>query len=74
MVDALITHEVIDVHDVEKIFGKRPWKSRADELMELAEQRRAQSLKGEEKAHQEQEEATTPPPFAPGEPAPETQE
>ena len=74
VVDALMTHEVIDVHDVEKIFGKRPWKSRADELMELAEQRRAQSLKGEEKAHQEQEEATTPPPFAPSEPAPETQE
>ncbi len=30
----LIDREVIFTEDVEKIFGKRPWKSRADELME----------------------------------------
>ena len=30
----LIDREVIFAEDVEKIFGKRPWKSRADELLE----------------------------------------
>jgi cell division protease FtsH len=30
----LIDREVIFAEDVEKIFGKRPWTSRADELLE----------------------------------------
>lgn len=33
----LIEREVIFREDVEKIFGARPWKSRADELLELQE-------------------------------------
>ena len=30
----LVDREVIFADDVEKIFGKRPWQSRADELLE----------------------------------------
>jgi len=30
----LVEREVIFADDVEKIFGKRPWQSRADELLE----------------------------------------
>ena len=34
LADLLINKEVIFTEDVERIFGKRPWKSRADELLE----------------------------------------
>lgn len=34
LAEILINKEVIFTEDVEKIFGKRPWKSRADELLE----------------------------------------
>jgi cell division protease FtsH len=34
LAELLINKEVIFTEDVERIFGKRPWKSRADELME----------------------------------------
>ena len=43
----LVDREVIFTEDVEEIFGKRPWKSRADEILEE-----------EQKAHQEQNENT----------------
>lgn len=39
----LIDREVIFTEDVEKIFGKRPWKSRADEIREEEEKVAAQS-------------------------------
>lgn len=58
----LIDREVIFTEDVEHIFGKRPWKSRADEILE-EEQKAA-------KANREQ--ATPPPAPIPTEtPAPE---
>ena len=34
MAQLLIDREVIFAEDVEKIFGKRPWTSRAEELLE----------------------------------------
>lgn len=34
LADILVEKEVIFADDVERIFGKRPWKSRADELSE----------------------------------------
>ena len=54
----LIDREVIVAEDVEKIFGKRPWTSRAEELLEaqmkadaerMAEER-AKELEAEAKA------------------------
>lgn len=58
----LIDREVIFAEDVEKIFGKRPWTSRAEELLEAqmkadAErmaQERAEKLEAEAKAAEEQ--------------------
>ena len=43
LADLLINKEVIFTEDVERIFGKRPWKSRADELLE-EEQKEAVQL------------------------------
>ena len=37
LADLLIEREVIFAEDVEKIFGKRPWISRAQEIMEANE-------------------------------------
>ncbi|MDR1344427.1 MAG: cell division protein FtsH, partial [Tannerellaceae bacterium] len=34
LADTLLEREVIYSEDVERIFGKRPWQSRSDELME----------------------------------------
>ncbi len=42
----LIDREVIFAEDVEAIFGKRPWKSRADELLE-AEKNKTEETSGE---------------------------
>ncbi len=41
LAEKLVEHEVVFADDVEEIFGKRPWKSRADELLE--EQRKAET-------------------------------
>lgn len=58
MAQLLIDREVIFAEDVEKIFGKRPWTSRAEELLEaqmkadaerMAEER-AKELEAEAKA------------------------
>lgn len=66
----LVEREVIFAEDVEHIFGKRPWTSRAEELLEaqmreeaerMAEERgrqleaQAQAEKGEESAKEENE-------------------
>ena len=64
----LIDREVIFAEDVEKIFGKRPWISRAEELLEaqmkadaerMAEERakelEAEAAKGLEKKEEKEE-------------------
>lgn len=38
LAEKLMEHEVVFAGDVEEIFGKRPWKSRADELLEEQKQ------------------------------------
>ena len=69
LADLLVEREVIYREDVEHIFGPRPWKSRADELLELQERanrERAEQM-AEEHARKKAEaaagaEAQTPPP------------
>ena len=51
LADMLVEHEVVFTEDVESIFGKRPWKSRTDELLE--EQRKEEE--GEEAAMENKE-------------------
>ena len=51
LADMLVEHEVVFTEDVEAIFGKRPWKSRTDELLE--EQRKEEE--GEEAAMENKE-------------------
>ena len=51
LADKLVEHEVVFTEDVESIFGKRPWKSRTDELLE--EQRKEEE--GEEVAKENKE-------------------
>ncbi len=63
----LVEREVIFADDVEKIFGKRPWQSRAEELLEaqmradaerMAEERGKQlELEAKEKAEDQEQEA-----------------
>lgn len=63
----LIDKEVIFAEDVERIFGKRPWASRSEEIMAAkesqdaakAEQELAQRLKEEEKEIKEEEAENT---------------
>ncbi|MDE6812056.1 MAG: ATP-dependent zinc metalloprotease FtsH [Muribaculaceae bacterium] len=77
--DLLILHEVIYHDDVEKILGKRPWKSRTDEIMELTaedEKKRLESNSGTDhgdasensknnnEASVDDEDPGTPPPFS----------
>ncbi|MEG1540184.1 MAG: cell division protein FtsH, partial [Muribaculaceae bacterium] len=38
LTEVLLSREVIFAEDVEKIFGKRAWTSRSDEIMEQSEQ------------------------------------
>jgi cell division protease FtsH len=52
----LVEREVIFADDVEKIFGKRPWQSRADELLE-AQMRADAERMAEERAKQLEQEA-----------------
>ena len=51
LAEMLVEHEVVFTEDVESIFGKRPWKSRTDELLE--EQRKEEE--GEEAAKENKE-------------------
>ena len=55
LADLLMEKEVIFTADVENIFGKRPWTSRADEIMALDEAAKHKAL--------------TPPPYNPDKPA-----
>ena len=55
LADLLMEKEVIFTADVEDIFGKRPWTSRADEIMALDEAAKHKAL--------------TPPPYNPDKPA-----
>ncbi len=52
----LVEREVIFAEDVEKIFGKRPWVSRADELMEAQQRAEAEAM-AERRAKELEEEA-----------------
>jgi cell division protease FtsH len=47
----LVEHEVIFAEDVERIFGKRPWTSRSEELLE-AQMRADAERMAEERARQ----------------------
>ena len=40
----LVDREVIFAEDVEKIFGKRPWTSRAEELIEAQQRAEAEAM------------------------------
>lgn len=42
LTEVLLSREVIYTEDVEKIFGKRPWMSRTDEILELNEKEEAE--------------------------------
>ncbi len=57
LADVLISREVIFTEDVEKIFGKRQWTSRTDEIL-AAKSAEAAKAEAEEEA-----ENVTPPPF-----------
>lgn len=64
--DLLIENEVIYHDDVEKILGKRAWKSRTDEIIEI--NKKEEEARKLENAKREAEEADpgTPPPFNKG--------
>lgn len=48
LTDVLLSREVIYSEDVEKIFGKRPWISRTDEILELNDKKNAEQIGTEE--------------------------
>ncbi len=52
LADMLVEHEVVFTEDVESIFGKRPWKSRTDELLE---EQRKEEEEGEDAAKEDKE-------------------
>ncbi len=52
----LIEKEVIYTEDVERIFGKRPWESRGDELMRLNGERKKKEQEEKEKNAQKEDE------------------
>lgn len=52
----LVEREVIFADDVEKIFGKRPWTSRAEELLEAQQRAEAEAM-AERRAKELEEEA-----------------
>lgn len=69
--DLLVEREVIFHDDVESILGKRKWKSRTDEIIELnrkEDEKKALELarKREEEVNGSSEDAGTPPPFTKG--------
>jgi cell division protease FtsH len=68
----LIEREVIFADDVEAIFGKRPWTSRAEELLE-AQQRAEAERMAEERAKELEAEAAANTPSIPAEPAEPTE-
>ncbi len=54
LAEELIVKEVIHAEDVEKIFGKRQWTSRSEEIMALEEKANAESKEKEEKKSEEE--------------------
>ena len=44
LADLLVANEVIFAEDVEKIFGKRPWASRSEELLEAQQKAEAEAM------------------------------
>ncbi len=50
LAELLITREVIYAEDVERIFGKRPWTSRTEEIIEANEALKAENEKKQEEA------------------------
>ena len=60
LAELLIRDEVIMAEDVEKIFGKRPWTSRSEEIMQEEE-------KDKNKVVEENDAVMTPPPYIPEE-------
>lgn len=44
LTEVLLTNEVIYTEDVEKIFGKRPWKSRSEEILRDNESNKEESI------------------------------
>ena len=44
LADLLVEREVIFADDVERIFGKRPWTSRAEELLEAQQRAEAEAM------------------------------
>lgn len=44
LADLLVQNEVIYAEDVEKIFGKRPWSSRTEELLEAQQKAEAEAM------------------------------
>ena len=53
LAELLITREVIFAEDVEKIFGKRPWVSRSQEIMGIGMEEEEASKKEEEASNTE---------------------
>ena len=64
LTDVLLTREVIYTDDVERIFGKRPWHSRTEEIMEAAEKDAASETPAESEVKPAGGDGeVTPPPF-----------
>ena len=64
--DLLVQHEVIYHDDVEKILGKRQWKSRTDEILEINRKENPPRIEGPVSADDTEGDGT-PPPFIPKE-------
>ena len=65
--DMLVEKEVIYHDDVEKILGKRKWKSRTDEILEINRKEEAKSLENKKNDSNDinlDEDDDTPPPFS----------
>ena len=60
LTDVLLTREVICTDDVERIFGKRPWHSRTEEIMEVAADEKKEPANDNA---EENGDEVTPPPF-----------
>ncbi len=55
LADLLVEREVIYAEDVEKIFGKRPWVSRTEELLEAQGEKELAEQPNEQQAEQKEE-------------------
>ncbi|NLO70753.1 MAG: ATP-dependent zinc metalloprotease FtsH [Porphyromonadaceae bacterium] len=59
LAELLLEREVIFAEDLEKIFGKRPWESRSDELMRLNEEAEKEKLEEAKETEDENKADTT---------------